>query len=69
VGHGIGLEVHESPRLGPGNEDIITEGMVFSIEPGIYLPNKFGIRIEDLFAVVNNKLVQLTKSSSNLLEI
>jgi len=69
LGHGIGLEVHEAPTLFPKSKETTKNGMVFSIEPGIYLPNKFGVRIEDLFAVVNNKLVQLTKSPSKLLEI
>jgi Xaa-Pro aminopeptidase len=69
LGHGIGLEVHEAPSLSPRSKQIITNGIVFSIEPGIYIPDKFGVRIEDLFAIVNNKLVQLTKSPSKLLEI
>jgi Xaa-Pro aminopeptidase len=69
LGHGIGLEVHESPRLSPASDDIINEGMVFSIEPGIYRLNKFGIRIEDIFAIEENKLVQLTNSSRKLREI
>lgn len=76
LGHGIGLEVHEAPRLSSASKEILTAGMVFSIEPGIYLPagrqglsNKFGVRIEDLFTIQGNKLVQLTKSPINLLEI
>ncbi|HSX08529.1 MAG TPA: Xaa-Pro peptidase family protein [Candidatus Saccharimonadales bacterium] len=67
--HGIGLNVHESPRLYPSSNDTLTEGMVFSIEPGIYLPGKFGIRIEDIFAIENNRLIRLTKSSNELLEV
>lgn len=62
LGHGIGLEVHEPPYLGPGSKDILEEGMVFSIEPGIYLSGKFGVRIEDLFTIKNNKLIRLTAS-------
>lgn len=64
LGHGIGLAVHEAPALSPRSQDILTEGMVFSIEPGIYLPGKFGIRIEDLFAIQNGKLIQLTSPIS-----
>ncbi|MBI5044527.1 MAG: aminopeptidase P family protein [Candidatus Levybacteria bacterium] len=60
LGHGIGIEVHEAPSLSPNSKDILTEGMVFSIEPGIYVPNKLGIRIEDLFLIQNNQLIQLT---------
>jgi len=69
LGHGIGLEVHEDPTLGPNSEAFLQEGMVFSIEPGIYLPDNFGVRIEDLFAIQNNKLIQLTQSPSHLIEI
>jgi Xaa-Pro aminopeptidase len=60
LGHGIGLEVHEAPSLSPNSKDLLEDGMVFSIEPGIYLQGKLGIRIEDLFAIKKNKLVQLT---------
>lgn len=69
LGHGIGLELHEAPRLSPTSREILFEGMVFSIEPGIYLPDRFGIRIEDLFAIENGKLIQLTKSSQKLIEV
>lgn len=69
LGHGIGLQLHEPPTLSPRWEDKITEGMVFSIEPGIYLNDKFGVRIEDLFTIQNNKLIQLTKSPRKILEI
>lgn len=64
LGHGIGLEVHEAPSLSPKSQDMLTEGMVFSIEPGIYLPGKFGVRIEDLFAIENGKLLHLTKAET-----
>lgn len=47
LGHGLGLEVHEEPCISPDNETIVQEGMVFTVEPAIYLPGKFGIRIED----------------------
>lgn len=47
VGHGIGIEVHEEPSIHEKNEIIAKEGMVFTIEPGIYIPNEIGIRIED----------------------
>jgi len=66
VGHGIGIEVHEPPSLSPNSTDILSEGMVFSIEPGIYLPEEFGVRIEDLFTIENNKLIQLTQSPVSL---
>lgn len=66
LGHGIGIEVHEAPRLSPNSKEILEEGMVFSIEPGIYIPDFGGVRIEDLFTIQRNKLIQLTKSSKNL---
>lgn len=61
LGHGIGIEVHEAPRLSPTSKDKLEEGMAFSIEPGIYLPEIGGVRIEDLFTIQNNKLIQLTQ--------
>lgn len=60
LGHGIGLEVHEHPSLSPKSKDILKEGMVFSIEPGIYLPNFGGVRIEDLFVLEGWGLRKLT---------
>jgi Xaa-Pro aminopeptidase len=52
LGHGVGLNVHEAPRVGPAaDDDVLREGMVVTIEPGIYLPGRFGVRIEDLVVV------------------
>jgi len=48
LGHGTGLEIHELPNLSPNSKDILKDGMVFSIEPGVYIPKLGGIRIEDL---------------------
>lgn len=69
LGHGIGIEVHEAPLLSLKSKQILENGMVFSIEPGIYLPNFGGVRIEDLFGIQSNKLIQLTKSPKNLTEL
>lgn len=69
LGHGIGLEVHEGFRLYKTSTEHFANGMVFSIEPGIYLPNDVGVRIEDLFAIENNTLRQLTHSPRELTEI
>ncbi|MDD4183041.1 MAG: aminopeptidase P family protein [Candidatus Omnitrophica bacterium] len=55
TGHGVGLEVHEIPFVGPRSEEILREGMVITIEPAIYLKGKFGIRIEDMVLVGKNK--------------
>lgn len=55
LGHGVGLAPHEQPRLGPRSTDILTSGMVFTIEPGIYLSGWGGVRIEDLAVMENGK--------------
>jgi Xaa-Pro aminopeptidase len=56
LGHGTGLEIHELPNLSPGSKDILKDGMVFSIEPGVYIPKFGGIRIEDLVYLENGKV-------------
>ena len=54
TGHGIGLEVHEHPYMVAGNSIALEPGMAFSVEPGIYLPGEFGVRIEDIVVVGDN---------------
>ncbi len=51
LGHGVGLEVHEAPRISPQEKTTLEEGMVITLEPAVYLPNKFGIRLEDMVLV------------------
>jgi Xaa-Pro aminopeptidase len=63
LGHGVGLEVHEPPRLGSQGDEILVDNMVFTIEPGIYLPGWGGVRIEDTVTLENGKLVSLTHAS------
>lgn len=55
TGHGVGLDIHELPRISSRSEEIIQDGMVFSIEPGIYLGGEFGVRIEDLVVMKNGR--------------
>ncbi|MBI2593611.1 aminopeptidase P family protein [Candidatus Daviesbacteria bacterium] len=69
LGHGIGVEVHEHPYLSVNSKDILKDGMVFSIEPGIYLSNFGGVRIEDLFVIEKKGIRQLTTSPRELIEI
>jgi len=66
LGHGIGLTEHEPKDVGPANTDTVQPGMVFSIEPGIYLPGKFGVRIEDLVTVTEDGYECLNKDSREL---
>jgi Xaa-Pro aminopeptidase len=51
TGHGVGLDVHEAPRISKRSEMVLETGMVITIEPGIYFPEKWGVRIEDLVLV------------------
>lgn len=69
LGHGIGIQIHEPPTLSPLSKHLLVNDMVFSIEPGIYLDNEFGIRIEDLFVLQKEKLIQLTNSPKELIEL
>jgi Xaa-Pro aminopeptidase len=60
LGHGVGLETHEAPRLGPNSSDMLLDGMVFTIEPGIYIDGWGGVRIEDTVIMENGKVKNLT---------
>jgi Xaa-Pro aminopeptidase len=62
LGHGVGLATHEEPRLGTSSADILAEGMVFTIEPGIYISGWGGVRIEDMVVLEEGKVRPLTKA-------
>jgi Xaa-Pro aminopeptidase len=69
TGHGVGLEIHEQPRVGAGQTTRLKAGMVITIEPGVYLPGKFGMRIEDMVAVTPNGGHVLTPAPRALIEL
>jgi Xaa-Pro aminopeptidase len=62
LGHGVGLAAHELPRLGPGSEEVLTESMVFTVEPGIYLSGWGGVRIEDMVVMEQGRVRLLSKA-------
>lgn len=68
-GHGVGLEVHEGPNCSPSNTLPLPAGAVCSAEPGIYLPGKFGVRIEDLVVITQDGCENITKSPKKLIVI
>lgn len=69
LGHGIGLEVHEHPYISQKSKEELKIGMVFSIEPGVYIPDFGGVRIEDLYVLEKNGLDQITNSTKNLTSV
>ncbi len=69
TGHGVGLEIHEPPRLGKGQAEELRPGMVITIEPGIYIPGRGGIRIEDMVLVTPGGCEVLTPVDKQLIEI
>jgi Xaa-Pro aminopeptidase len=69
LGHGIGVEIHEGPAVSVNSKDILSEGDVFTIEPGIYLKGRLGIRIEDDILIKGKKSIVLTKSTKKLVTV
>ncbi len=69
TGHGVGLEIHEGPAISPLSKEALEEGMVITIEPGIYLPGFFGVRIEDMALVTSDGCEVLTRTSRELVSL
>lgn len=69
LGHGVGMEVHENPVIGSKREILLKNNMVITNEPGIYIPGKFGVRIEDTVLITKNGCINLTKSEKNYIVI
>lgn len=67
LGHGVGMEIHEAPTASPRSEDILPVNSIITVEPGIYLPDKFGVRIEDFAVVKENGCVNMTKAPKELI--
>ena len=69
TGHGVGLEIHEAPRLAAGQKTVLQPGMVITIEPGVYFPGKWGVRIEDMVTVTARGCDVLTPTRKDFLAI
>ena len=69
TGHGVGLEIHEIPRVAAGQTEILQRGMVITVEPGVYVPGKWGIRIEDMVVVTEHGCEVLSPTSKELVAI
>jgi len=69
LGHGVGVEVHEGPRIGSAGTETLREGMVFTVEPGIYLEGRFGVRIEDMVVMGPGGAEPLQVFTKELIEL
>ncbi|MCY9147192.1 M24 family metallopeptidase, partial [Bacillus haynesii] len=67
TGHGLGMEVHESPALSARSDQMLEKGMVVTVEPGIYIPGKGGVRIEDDIVLTEEGNESLTHSAKDLI--
>jgi Xaa-Pro aminopeptidase len=69
LGHGVGMEVHEMPTLSPRSDDILEEAMVVTVEPGVYLPGKYGIRLEDMFMITDTSCQRITNIAKEAIQV
>jgi Xaa-Pro aminopeptidase len=69
LGHGVGVNVHETPTISPKSQDILKENMAITIEPGLYIAKKFGVRIEDMIVFKKERVINLTNSQKELIII
>lgn len=67
TGHGVGVEIHEYPNLSPASDSILQVGNIVTVEPGIYIPEKFGVRIEDMALITENGCRNLTNANKELI--
>ena len=67
TGHGVGVEIHEEPSLSPRSKQTLKEGDVVTVEPGIYLPSEFGVRIEDMALITKDGYENLTSAPKELI--
>ena len=63
------MEVHEMPTLSPRSDDILEEAMVVTVEPGVYLPGKFGIRLEDTLLITDNSCQRITNIDKDAIQV
>lgn len=69
LGHGVGMNIHETPNASPSSKHVFEENMIVTVEPGIYLPDEFGVRIEDFVIIKNGGCENMTLAKKNLISL